>query len=139
MYNVYKEHLLTKKKKKKMLSGKIVRSFCFCLMSSDAKSILGTIYKVSLFWIYHMGKIVEEVLFCTLLSSKPSVEYVISRVPAGMFPSPEHVRSSKTQAMCAGCLYRQSLCFESHSPTPLHVSGSRHRGAQSQINYTNCY
>ena len=24
-----------------------VRSFCFCLMSSDAKSILGTIYKVS--------------------------------------------------------------------------------------------
>ena len=29
-----------------------VRSFCFCLMSSDAKSILGTIYKVSLFWIY---------------------------------------------------------------------------------------
>ena len=30
-----------------------VRSFCFCLMSSDAKSILGTIYKVSLFWIYH--------------------------------------------------------------------------------------
>ena len=24
-----------------------------CLMSSDAKSILGTIYKVSLSWIYH--------------------------------------------------------------------------------------
>ena len=30
-----------------------ILSFCFCLMSSDAKSILGTIYKVSLFWIYH--------------------------------------------------------------------------------------
>ena len=28
---------------------RFVRSFCFCLMSSDAKSILGTIYKVSLF------------------------------------------------------------------------------------------
>ena len=27
--------------------------FCFCLICSDAKSILGTIYKVSLFWIYH--------------------------------------------------------------------------------------
>ena len=26
-----------------------LRSFCFCLMSSDAKSILGTIYKVSFF------------------------------------------------------------------------------------------
>ena len=26
----------------------LVVSFCFCLMSSDAKSILGTIYKVSL-------------------------------------------------------------------------------------------
>ena len=36
-------------------SEKFVRSFCFCLMSSDAKSILGTIYKVSLFWIYHRG------------------------------------------------------------------------------------
>ena len=33
--------------------ARFVRSFCFCLMSSDAKSILGTIYKVSLFWIYH--------------------------------------------------------------------------------------
>ena len=31
----------------------VIRSFCFCLMSSDAKSILWTIYKVSLFWIYH--------------------------------------------------------------------------------------
>ena len=29
------------------------RSFCFCLMSSDAKSIFGTICKVSLSWIYH--------------------------------------------------------------------------------------
>ena len=28
---------------------RVARSFCFCLMSSDAKSILGTIYKVSLF------------------------------------------------------------------------------------------
>ena len=30
-----------------------VRSFCFSLMSSDAESILGTIYRVSLFWIYY--------------------------------------------------------------------------------------
>ena len=29
---------------------KCTRSFCFCLMSSDAKSILGTIYKVSFFF-----------------------------------------------------------------------------------------
>ena len=32
----------------------VVRSFVrsFCLMSSDAKSILGTIYKISLSWVY---------------------------------------------------------------------------------------
>jgi len=34
-----------------------VRSFCFCLMSSDAKSILGTILgKISLFWIYIINR-----------------------------------------------------------------------------------
>ena len=38
---------------KRAYSALHVRSLCFCLMSSDAKSILGTVYKVSLFWIYH--------------------------------------------------------------------------------------
>ena len=38
---------------KEIVVRSFVRSFCFCLMSSDAKSILGTIYKVSLSWIYH--------------------------------------------------------------------------------------
>ena len=45
-----------------------VRSFCFCLMSSDAKSILGTIYKVSLFWIYHWD---ISVLIRLCLACKP--------------------------------------------------------------------
>ena len=40
-----------------------VRSFCFCLMSSDAKSILGTICKVSLFWIYYTVQYVFACVF----------------------------------------------------------------------------
>ena len=36
-----------------MVQKPFVRLFCFCLMSSDAKSILGTIYKLSLSLIYH--------------------------------------------------------------------------------------
>ena len=81
--------------------------------------------------------IVEEVLFCTLLSSKPSVEYVISRVPAGMFPSPEHVRPGLPRHKpCVPAVCTVSLSASSFPYTPARLWQKKLRGTKSNKLHT---